>query len=64
MAVGDELSYQVDQEVMRAAMARVLDLADVRELVNDRLDERTRAQGSLIVERQQPMDGASRVCSR
>ena len=39
MAVGDESCDQVDQEVDRAAMARMLDLADVFELIRDGLDD-------------------------
>ncbi len=39
MAVGDQPSDQVDQEVDRAAMARMLNLRDVFELVRDGLDD-------------------------
>jgi len=39
MAVGDEPCDQVDQEVDGTAMARMLDLADVFELISDGLDE-------------------------
>ena len=38
MAVGDQPCDQVDQEGDRAAMARMLDLADVFELISDGLD--------------------------
>jgi hypothetical protein len=40
VAIGDEPREQVDNEVDRAAMARVFDLADVLELIDDRFDER------------------------
>ena len=39
MTVGDEASDQVDQEIDRAAMAGVLDLTDVFELIIDGLDD-------------------------
>jgi hypothetical protein len=35
MAVGNEARDQVDQEVDGAAMARMLDLADIFELIGD-----------------------------
>src|SRR5689334_3423472 len=44
MAVGDEPGHQVNEEVERAAMARMLDLAAVLELIDDALDDRTLAQ--------------------
>jgi hypothetical protein len=50
MAVGDEAGEQMDEEVHRAAMAGVLDLADVLELVVDGLDERALAQGEPVGE--------------
>jgi hypothetical protein len=49
-AIGDEAREQVDEEIERAAVARVLDLADVLELVNNRLDERPLAQQEPIGE--------------
>lgn len=55
MAVGDEPSHQMEDEVERAAMTRVLDLADVLELVHDRFDNRPFAQEKLITQRQQPV---------
>ena len=53
MAVGDEAGEEVDEEVERAAMAGVLDLADVLELVVDGLDDRPFAQEQLVGRRQQ-----------
>ena len=41
MAVGDEACDQIDQEVDRTAMARMLDLADIFELIGDGLDDGT-----------------------
>ncbi len=48
MAVGDKASDQVDHEVRGAAMAGVLDLADVLELIGDGLDDRSFAQEDLV----------------
>jgi hypothetical protein len=56
MAVGDEAGEQMDDEVHRAAMAGVLDLTDVFELIVDGLDERAFAQEELLGEVHQ--DGA------
>ena len=53
VAIGSEARKQVDQEVVWAAVARVLDLADILELINDRLDERAFAQEQLVGERQE-----------
>ncbi len=39
MTVGDQACNQVDQEVDGAAMARVLDLTNVFELISDGLDD-------------------------
>lgn len=50
MAVGAEAGHQMDQEVERTAMAGMLDLADVLELVVDRLDERPLAQEQLVAQ--------------
>jgi len=44
MAVGDESSEEVHEEVEWTAMAGVLDLADVLELVIDTLDDRPLAE--------------------
>lgn len=38
MTIGSETSEEMDQEVERTALARVLDLADVLELIVDTLD--------------------------
>jgi len=40
----------MDQEVDRAAVTRVLDLADVLELIVDRLDQGTLAEQNLLLE--------------
>ena len=48
MAVSDEACDQIDQEVDRAAMARVLNLRDVFELISDGLDDGTLAQEELV----------------
>lgn len=50
MAIGDETREQVDNEVERAAVARVLDLRNVLELIDNRLDERPLAQQEPIGE--------------
>ncbi len=39
MTVGDEPRDQIDQEVDGAAMARMLNLTDVFELIGDGLDD-------------------------
>src|SRR5690242_19400353 len=52
MTVGDQATHQVDQEVDRRAMARVLDLRNVLELIDDRLDNRSFAQKQLVKQRQ------------
>jgi hypothetical protein len=39
VAVGDQASEEMNAEVVGAAVARVLDLADVLELINDGLDQ-------------------------
>ena len=49
MAICGGAREQVDHEVERAAVARVLNLRDVLELVNDRLDERTCAKQQPVV---------------
>ena len=53
VAVGDESSHQMHHEVERAAMAGMLNLADVLELIDDRLDDRALAQEQLVAEREQ-----------
>jgi hypothetical protein len=44
MAVGDETRDQIDQEVDGSAMARMLDLAYVFELIGDRINDGAFAQ--------------------
>lgn len=53
MAIGGGSSEQMDQEVARAAMTRVLDLADVLELIIDTLDNCPFAQQQLVGEMQE-----------
>ena len=53
VAIGGEAREQVDQEVVGTAVAGVLDLADILELINDRLDERAFAQEQPVGERQE-----------
>ncbi len=48
VAVGDEPSEQVDEEIVGTAMAGMLDLADVLELVVDALNDRSLAQQELV----------------
>ena len=48
VAIGDEAGEQMDEEIERTAMARVLDLADVLELIDDRLDQGAFAQEELV----------------
>lgn len=55
MAVGDETCDQIDQEVDRAAMARMLNLRDVFELIGDGLDDGSFAQQELVGPVQQPV---------
>ncbi len=48
MAVGNEPCDQVDQKVDGAAMAGMLDLADVFELIIDGLDDGPLAQEKFV----------------
>jgi len=48
VAVGDQSSEQVDEEIVGTTMAGMLDLADVLELVIDALDDRTLAQQQSV----------------
>src|SRR5262245_254532 len=50
VAIGSQTREQMDAEVDWAAVTRVLDLADVLELVEDGLDERTFAQQEPVGE--------------
>lgn len=47
-AVGQQACEEVDHEVGGTAVARVLNLGDVLELVDDGLNERTLAQQQLV----------------
>ncbi len=46
MAEGNQTCQEVRQEIIGAAMPRMLDLADVFELIVDRLNHRPLAQGA------------------
>jgi hypothetical protein len=50
VAIRDEACEQVNEEIAGAAVARVLDLRDVLELVEDRLDERPLAKQEPVGE--------------
>lgn len=55
MAVGREAREQMHQEVERTAMTRVLDLANVLELVIDALDNGPFAQQQFVGQRHEPI---------
>lgn len=46
--MGNQPCYQIDQEVYRAAVARMLDLTDILELIIDGFAQRALAQGQLL----------------
>ncbi len=48
MAIGDQACNQVDQKVDGAAMAGMLDLRNVFELIRDGLDDHSFAQEELV----------------
>jgi hypothetical protein len=48
MTIGDESCDQIDQEVDGTAMARMLDLAAIFELIRDGLDDGAFAQEELV----------------
>jgi len=48
VAIGNQASEQVDEEVEWTAVTRVLDLADILELIDDGLDEGALAQEQLV----------------
>ena len=50
VAIGDETGEEMDDEVERAAVAGVLDLTHILELVVDALNERALAQEQLLGE--------------
>ena len=50
-AVGNQAAKQIDEEIHRAAMTRVLDLRDIFQLVNNCLDNRALSQQNLIEDR-------------
>ena len=51
MAVGDQATNEIDQEVDLAAMTGMFDLRDILKLVNDRFDDGTLMQQELIRQR-------------
>ena len=51
VTIGDQPAKGVNEEIVRAAMASVLDLRDVIELVVDALDERALAKSLLVAAR-------------
>ena len=53
MSIGDETSQEVDGEVGRAAVAGVLYLRNVFELVHDRLDDEAFAQHEPVGQQHQ-----------
>ena len=55
MAVGDQPSNEVDQEIGRAAMAGMFDLADILELVVDGLNDGPLAQEQLVRDLHEPI---------
>lgn len=52
-AAGHQAAHQVDEKIHRAGMARVLNLRDVFELVNNRLDNGAFPQQNLVEDRYQ-----------
>ena len=50
MTVSNQAAQEVDAEVDGATMARMLDLRDVLELVNDRFNDGTFASEQLVSE--------------
>ncbi|MBD1825895.1 hypothetical protein H6F51_25820 [Cyanobacteria bacterium FACHB-DQ100] len=50
MAVGNQATDQVDQAVNRETMARMLNLRDVLELVDDRLDDGAFSEKQAVFE--------------
>ncbi len=53
MAVGDEPGYQIDREVGRTPMARMLNLEQVLELVKHRFHQGPSAKNDFFVQQQQ-----------
>ncbi len=53
MTIGNETRDKIDQEVDRTAMARMLNLTEVLELIIDRLDESPLAKKQFVGEREQ-----------
>jgi len=52
MTVGDQTGQQMRQEVVRAAMAGMLDLTHVLELIVDALDDGPLAEQQFVDERE------------
>ncbi len=55
MGVGDKPSDQVDHEISNAAMAAVLNLGNIFELIMNGLNKRAPAQQEFIEQRQEPI---------
>lgn len=55
MTISDESAKQVHQEVAMAAMTTVLDLRDVLELIDDRLNDESPAQEHLVPQEHKPV---------
>ena len=55
MGVGDKPSDQVDHEMSNAAMAAVLNLGNIFELIMNGLNKRAPAQQAFIEQRQEPI---------
>ena len=53
MTVGDQTGQQMRQEVVRAAMAGMLDLTHILELIVDALDDGPLAEQQFVGEREQ-----------
>ena len=55
VSVGNQAGQQIDHEIGRTAMASMLDLRDILELVNDGLDDRPFTQQHLVLHLDQPV---------
>ncbi len=53
VTIGNHATDNIAQKVDRAAMTRMLNLRDVLELINNRLDDRTLAGEQLVHQRHQ-----------
>lgn len=55
MATSDQTGQHIDKGIHRTAMPSMLDLRDIFELINDRLDDGPLGQQDLIVHQHQPV---------